>query len=66
MAFSKMRYFKQEDVLHLVITDESETNSVEIIPDFTAGLNHEGEFIGIEIINASFFLRNFPLPNAKQ
>ncbi|QUS62164.1 DUF2283 domain-containing protein [Synechocystis sp. PCC 7339] len=62
MAFSetypKIRYFEQEDVLHLVITDEPEADSVEISPDVTAELNEKGELIGVEIINASSFLRN--------
>ena len=53
-----LRYFEQEDVLHLVITDEPEAGSVEISPDITAELNEEGELIGVEIINASSFLRN--------
>lgn len=53
-----MRYFEQEDVLHLVISNDLEANSVEISPNITAELNSEGELIGIEIINASAFLRD--------
>jgi uncharacterized protein YuzE len=58
-----MRYFEQEDVLHLVITDEPEADSVEISPDITAELNERGELIGLEIINARSFLPNFLLLN---
>jgi len=54
----RIRYFEQEDVLHLVITDEAEADSVEITPNVTAELNNEGELIGVEIINASLFLRD--------
>jgi uncharacterized protein YuzE len=56
--YPKIRYFEQEDVLHLVITDEAEADSVEITPNVTAELNEEGELIGVEIINASSFLQN--------
>jgi uncharacterized protein YuzE len=62
MTFSntppKMRYFEQEDILHLVITDETEADSVEISPNVTAELNSEGDLIGVEILNASLFLRD--------
>ena len=62
MTFSsthpKMRYFEQEDILHLLIADEAEADSVEISPNVTAELNSEGELIGVEILNASSFLRD--------
>ena len=54
----KMTYFKEEDILHLVISDDRETDSIEISPNITAELNEAGELIGIEIINASGFLRD--------
>jgi len=54
----QMTYFKEEDILHLVISDDRETDSVEISPNITAELNEAGELIGIEIINASGFLRD--------
>ncbi len=53
-----MSYFEQEDILHLTISDEPEANSVEINPNITAELNDAGELIGIEIINASSFIRD--------
>ena len=58
MNKAKMQYFEQEDVLHLSIADEPEANSVEISPNITAELNEAGELIGIEIINASSFIRD--------
>ena len=58
MSNTKMRYFEQEDILHLTISDEPEANSVEITPNITAELNDTGELIGIEIINASSFIRD--------
>jgi uncharacterized protein YuzE len=54
----KMVYFEKEDILHLVITDEEETHSVELSPNITAELNEKGELIGIEILHASTFMRD--------
>lgn len=53
-----MAYFEKEDVLHLTISDEREAGSVEISPNITAELNEDGDLIGIEIINASAFIRD--------
>ncbi|MBF0266525.1 MAG: DUF2283 domain-containing protein [Gammaproteobacteria bacterium] len=58
MNDSKLSYFEKEDILHLSISDESESGSVEISPNITAELNENGELIGIEIIEASSFLRD--------
>ena len=55
----KMCYFEKEDVLHLIISDEEEVNSVELSPNITAELNEQGELIGIEILQASTFVRDF-------
>lgn len=54
----KMFYFEKEDILHLVITEEEEANSVELTPNITAELNEKGELIGVEILNASTFVRD--------
>ena len=53
-----MLYFEQEYILHLVIAEEEETNSVELSPYITAELNEKGELIGIEILQASTFVRD--------
>jgi uncharacterized protein YuzE len=58
MTKPKMLYFSQEDILHLVISEEEEANSVEVSPNITAELNEKGELIGIEILEASAFLRD--------
>lgn len=55
---TRMVYFEQEDILHLAFSDEPEAGSVEISPNITAELNEQGELIGIEILNASEFLRD--------
>jgi len=53
-----MSYFEQEDILHLVISDEAEAGSIEVSPNITAELNAQGALIGIEILGASAFLRD--------
>jgi uncharacterized protein YuzE len=62
---TKMTYFEQEDILHLIISDESESGSVEIAPNVTAELNEAGELIGIEILRASTFIRDAILESAQ-
>jgi len=54
----KMCYFEKEDILHLMISGEEEANSVELSPNLTAELNEQGELIGIEILQASTFVRD--------
>jgi len=53
-----MCYFEKEDILHLMISGEEEANSVELSPNLTAELNEQGELIGIEILQASTFVRD--------
>ncbi len=60
-----MTYFKDEDVLHLVISEENESNSVELSPNITAELNENGDLIGIEILEASSFIRDSILETAQ-
>lgn len=55
----KLVYFEKEDVLHLAISDDPESGSLELSPNITAELNDKGELIGIEILNASAFIRDF-------
>ena len=65
MNKAHMAYFEDEDVLHLAISDEPEAGSVEVSPDITAELNADGELIGIEILNASSFLRDSVLESVQ-
>lgn len=60
-----LAYFEQEDILHVLISDETETASVEFSPDITAELNAKGELIGIEILNASTFIRDAVLDSVQ-
>lgn len=58
MNDTQMRYFEKDDVLHIAVSDEPEAGSVELTPDVTVELNAKGELIGIEILNASRFIRD--------
>jgi uncharacterized protein YuzE len=60
-----MTYFKDEDILHLVVSDDPEASSVEISPNITVELNDKGELIGIEILQASSFIRDSILEAAQ-
>lgn len=53
-----MVYFEQEDILHLAISEGPEAQSVELSPNVTVELNEKGDLIGIEILDASAFLRD--------
>ena len=61
----KMTYFEENDVLHLVISEEDEAGSVELSPNITAELNDKGDLIGIEILNASTYIRDSILETAQ-
>lgn len=65
MSETQMVYFQNEDILHLSISDEPESRSVELNPNITVELNDNGELIGIEIINASSYIRDFILESAQ-
>ena len=58
MNKTRMMYFEKDDVLHLAISDEQEAGSVELGPNITVELNDQGEMIGIEILEASRFIRD--------
>lgn len=58
MSKVRLRYFEQEDIFLLVIADEPESRSVELSPNITVELNDKNEMIGVEILNATTFLRD--------
>jgi uncharacterized protein YuzE len=58
MGKTRVKYFEHEDILHLVIADEPESRCVELSPTITVELNDKNEMIGVEILNASTFLRD--------
>jgi uncharacterized protein YuzE len=58
MSKTQMAYFEKEDILHVCISNEGEASSVELSPNITAELNENGDLIGIEILNASSYIRD--------
>ena len=42
----------------MAISDEPEAGSVELSPNITVELNDKGEMIGLEILEASRFIRD--------
>ena len=65
MNKTRLAYFEEDDILHLAITNEAETDSVEVSPNITAELNDKGELIGIEILEASQFIRDSVLDSVQ-
>jgi uncharacterized protein YuzE len=58
-------YFKEEDIIHIVISEGPERGSVEINPNITLELDENREIIGIEILKASKFIRDSILESAQ-
>ena len=54
----QMRYFEEDDILHLIISTEPQAGSVEVSPNITAELDADGALIGIEILGASAYIRD--------
>ena len=65
MSNTRMVYFEKDDILHLSISDEPEIGSIELSPNITAELNDKGDLIGLEIINATSFIRDSILESAQ-
>lgn len=60
-----MQYFPDQDVLHVLIREGEEVGSVELSPHVTAELDEAGEIIGIEITNATAYVRDNILESAQ-
>ena len=65
MKKPRMTYFQSEDVIHVLLTAGQEAQSVELSPNITAELDEHGELIGIEILEASAFIRDMILETAQ-
>ncbi|MHC5610255.1 MAG: DUF2283 domain-containing protein [Nostoc sp.] len=61
----QINYFKEEDILHLLISKEPESASIEISLNVTAELNAAKELIAVEILNASNYIRDFVLESVQ-
>ncbi len=58
MNKTTVRYFEAEDILHIAIADGPESRSIELGPTITVELDENDEMIGVEILEASSFLRD--------
>ena len=58
MGNPKMQYFETEDILHINIHEGPEERSVEVSPNITVELDSNGQIIGIEILQASSYIRD--------
>ena len=65
MITPHMVYFAEEDILHIALSEEHEVQSVELTPNITVELNAEGELIGVEILEATTFIRDFILESVQ-
>jgi uncharacterized protein YuzE len=65
MNKTHMTYFEKDDIIHLALSEEKEAGSFEINPNITAELSKTGELIGIEILNASNFIRDSVLESVQ-
>ncbi len=61
----EINYFKKEDIMHIVISEGPERGSVEISPNITLELDGNREIIGIEILEASKYIRDSMLETAQ-
>lgn len=58
MNKTTLRYFEAEDILHIAIAGGPESRSMELSPTITVELDENDEMIGVEILEASTFLRD--------
>ncbi len=61
----EINYFKEEDIMHILISEGPERGSAEINPNITLELDENREIIGIEILEASKFIRDYILETAQ-
>jgi len=52
-----VNYDSESDILYIVTKEGSEEEFIEIAPGINVELDENGEVIGIEILNASEFLK---------
>ena len=55
----RLSYYPKSDVLHYVVREGEEFASREVSPGVTLELDERGKLIGIEILDASQFMRQF-------
>ena len=63
VPFGKLKYYEESDVLYYLISEGEEDSAIELTPGVTVELNKEKEISGIEILDASKFMKNFIVEN---
>ena len=61
----RLSYYPKSDVLHYVVREGEEFASREVSPGITLELDERGKLIGIEILDASQFMRQFVVKRFK-
>ena len=59
----KLHYYEDSDVLYYLISEGEEEKAIELSPGVTVELNKEKEIVGIEILDASKFMKTFVIEN---
>jgi uncharacterized protein YuzE len=65
MNKTKISYFEKQDILHVLVSSGREASSHELSPGVTAELDEKGNLIGIEITNATKYLRDTVLESVQ-
>ena len=58
MSKTTIRYSECEDILHIAIAAGPESRTIELSPTITVELDENNEMIGVEILEATSFLRD--------
>jgi len=66
MGRSLVNYDAKSDVLYIAVKKGAEEKFVEVAPGINVELDNRGEVIGIEVLNASKFLKPVIKPIYKQ
>jgi len=56
MNETRIRYFAENDILHLLVKEGYEDRFVEVSEGVNVELDEQGQLLGIEILNASRLL----------
>ncbi len=62
----RLNYYPKSDVLHYVLKPGEEFGSREVAPGVTLELDRRGTVIGIEILDASKYMRTFVLEQYRE
>jgi uncharacterized protein YuzE len=61
MKQGTLKYYEESDILYFFLKEGMEKRNIEVVPGVTIELNNKNEIIGIEILDASKFVKNYIL-----